>query len=94
MDEARLAELQDEVRHWSELLACRKSSLACLEKIRDDMMVERYLATKAFAAVVKQKKHLQMQACLWRGTIAVRKRSLAALLKEKRWAKRDNDWVA
>ena len=56
-------------------------------------MVERYLAMKALAAVVK-KKRLQLQARLWRGTIAVRKQSIFASRKEKYWAKRDKQWWA
>jgi len=91
---ARLAELQEELRRQSELLAWRSSSLASLRKIRDDVMVERYLAMKALAAFVKKKKHLQLQARLWRGTIAVRKQSIFALRKEKYWAKRDKQWWA
>ena len=94
MLEARLAELQEDVRYWSEVLSWQLSSVACLEKIRDDMMVERYLATKALASLVKQNQHMQMQACLWRGIIAVRKRSILAVRKEKGWAKRDSRWMA
>ena len=60
MDEARLAELQGELRKWIELLAWRNSSPACLKKIRDDVMVELYLAMKALEAVAKKKKRLQM----------------------------------
>ena len=58
------------------------------------MKVERYLAMKALAAVVKKKKRLQLQARLWRGTIAVRKQSIFALRKEKYWAKLDKHWWA
>ena len=40
-DEARLAELHEELRRQGELLAWQSSSLACLKKIRGDVVVER-----------------------------------------------------
>ena len=89
----RLAELQEDERYWSEVVSRQSSTVSSLAKIRDDMMVERYLATKALASLVKQNQHMQMQACLWRGIIAVRKTSPAAVVKEKRWLKRDNAWI-
>ena len=94
MLEERLAELQEDERYWSEVVSRQSSTVARLEEIRDDMMVERYLATKALASLVKQNQHMQMQACLWRGIIAVRKRSILAVRKEKGWAKRDSRWMA
>ena len=91
---ARLTGLQEELRRQSELLAWRSSSLAHLTAIRDDLILERCLATKAIANVVKQKKHLQWQAGLWRGIIAVRKPATLAERKLKYWTKRDKHWSA
>ena len=91
---ARLTGLQEELRRQSELLAWRSSSLAHLTAIRDDLILERCLATKALAKVVKQKKHLQWQAGLWRGIIAVRKPATLAERKLKYWTKRDKHWSA
>ena len=94
MLEERLAELQEDERYWSEVVSRQSSTVSSLAKIRDDMMVERYLATKALASLVKQNQHMQMQACLWRGIIAVWIRSILAVRKEKGWAKRDSRWMA
>ena len=93
-DEERLSELHEEVRQLSGLNSWTQYKLECLRKTRAEFVVRRYLATNLLAPTVQKKNHYKMHACLWRGIIAVRKRSILALRKEKGWAKRDSRWMA
>ena len=49
---------------------------------------------QAVAAAVRKKKHSKIQACLWKGMNAVRKRSLTATLKQKTQLKLDAKWLS
>ena len=92
-DEDMLANLKEQVRLWSELLAGRQSSLAYAEQMRDQVIADRKALTRALADAVKKKVHFQMQSRLWKGLVAVRKTSLAAAVREKNLGKADHAWL-
>ena len=48
---------------------------------------------KAFDAVVKEKKQVQLQKRLWKGAIAIRKRSIYSARKERHFVKVDRAWA-
>lgn len=62
---------------------------ARLAKLRED----RYRAMKAFDAVVREKKQVQLQKRLWKGAIAIRKRSIYSARKERHFVKVDRAWA-
>jgi len=62
---------------------------ARLAKVRED----RYRAMKAFDAVVREKKQVQLQKRLWKGAIAIRKRSIYSARKERHFVKVDRAWA-
>ena len=62
---------------------------ARLAKLRED----RYRAMKALDAVVNEKKKVQLQKRLWKGAIAIRKRSIYSARKERHFVKVDRAWA-
>ena len=62
---------------------------ARLANVRED----RYRAMKAFDAVVREKKQVQLQKRLWKGVIAIRKRSIYSARKERHFVKADRVWA-
>ena len=62
---------------------------ARLAKVRED----RYRAMKAFDAVVRETKQMQVRKRLWKGVIAIRKRCIYSGRKERHFAKADRVWA-
>ena len=69
--------------------AFRRYEVNRLESKRDRVMTDRLLATEALAAALRQKKQFKMQACFWRGSIAIRERKLTASFERIRTNKID-----
>ena len=92
-DDERLSDLKTEVWRFTTMNAFRRYEVNRLESKRDRVMTDRLLATEALAAAVRKKKHFKMQSCFWRGSIAIRKRSLTALFERKRSNDIDIDFL-
>ena len=69
--------------------AFRRYEVNRLESKRDRVMTDRLLATEALAAALRQKKQFKMQACFWRGCIAIRERKLKSSFERIRTNKID-----
>ena len=89
---ARRSTLQEELRRELEINASRRSSLRRLRQARDDMKATNRLLMTTLAGVIKKKKLMQLHARLWRGTIAIRKRTIYAQRKVNHYLKVDRHW--
>ena len=91
-DEERLRELQEEEHRLIGLNISKNAEIALLEETNYKMQVIQLHLHYSLAAAVRRKKHLKMQVCLWKGILAVRRRSLTTALKKHRSLKIDNAW--
>ena len=89
---ARRSTLQEELRRELEINACRRYLHAYLPAARDNMKAERYRLMTTLAEVIKKKKHMQLHARLWRGTLAIRERQIYADRMVTHYLKIDRRW--
>ena len=88
-DDERLSDLKAEVWRCSITNAVRRRQVNSLERKRDRVEIDRRLATEDLAAALRQKKQFKMQACFWRGCIAIRERKLKSSFERIRTNKID-----
>ena len=70
-----------------------KSQEARLRATLAKLRVKRYRAMKVLDAVVNEKKQVQWQKHLWKGFIAIRKRSIYSARKERHFVTVDGAWA-